>query len=140
MGTRYKPKLFFLHFNISHGNVDLQKSASTQPFSQKILMGTVGSILTKIIAYFEDKTISKKKTSALLLYAQMEHDTCNKNIMQEQQDLLHVFVYYDVSFKQHPVLLIVPRRYFCGGSYCFISWCLRFFVLLTPYIMLSYFS
>ena len=67
-------------------------------------MGTFGSILTKIIAYFEDKTISKKKTSAL-------HDTCNKNIMQEQQDLLHV------SFKQHPVLLIVLRRYFCGGSY-----------------------
>ena len=21
---------------------------------------------------------------------------------------------------------IVPRRYFCGGSYCFMSWCLKF--------------
>ena len=31
------------------------------------------------------------------------------------------------------VLLIVPKRYFCGGSYCFMSWCL-FFVLLAPYI------
>ena len=24
------------------------------------------------------------------------------------------------------VLLIVPRRYFCGGSFCFMSWCLTF--------------
>ena len=24
------------------------------------------------------------------------------------------------------VLLIVPRRYFCGGSFCFMSWCLNF--------------
>ena len=24
------------------------------------------------------------------------------------------------------ILLIVPRRYFCGGSYCFMSWCLIF--------------
>ena len=101
-------------------------------------MGTVGSILTKIIAYFEDK--KKKKTSALLLYTQMEHNTCNKNIMQEQQDLLHVFVYYYVSFKQHPVLLIVPRRYFCDGSYCFISCCLRFFCVVDALCMLSYFS
>ena len=27
------------------------------------------------------------------------------------------------------VLLIVPRRYFCGGSFCFMSWCLNFFFL-----------
>ena len=26
------------------------------------------------------------------------------------------------------VLLIVPRRYFCGGSFCFMSWCLSFFL------------
>ena len=24
------------------------------------------------------------------------------------------------------VLLIVPSRYFCGGSFCFMSWCLKF--------------
>ena len=24
-------------------------------------------------------------------------------------------------------LLIVPSRYFCGGSFCFMSWCLNFF-------------
>ena len=23
------------------------------------------------------------------------------------------------------MLLIVPRRYFCGGSFCFMSWCLK---------------
>ena len=61
-------------------------------------MGTVGSFLTKLMAYFEDKIISK--TSALLLYAQLEHDTYNKHIMQEQQDLLQVFVYYYFFFFQ----------------------------------------
>ena len=25
------------------------------------------------------------------------------------------------------MLLIVPRRYFCDGSFCFLSWCLKFF-------------
>ena len=24
------------------------------------------------------------------------------------------------------ILLISPRRYFCGSSYCFMSWCLIF--------------
>ena len=93
----------FCIYNISHGNVDIQKSVSTQHTSQKILMGTVGSILTKIMAYFEDKTISKKKTSAVLLYPQLEHDTCNKHIKQEQQDLLrYLFIIIFLSFKQHP--------------------------------------
>ena len=31
------------------------------------------------------------------------------------------------------VLLSVPSRYFCGGSFCFMSWCLNYFVLLAPY-------
>ena len=63
-------------------------------FFSEILMGTVGSILTKIMAYFVGKAFSKKKTSALLLYTHLEHDTCNKHIMQEQQDLLQVCVYH----------------------------------------------
>ena len=25
--------------------------------------------------------------------------------------------------------VIIPRRYFCGGSFCFMSWCLKFFCL-----------
>ena len=29
------------------------------------------------------------------------------------------------------MLLIVPSRYFCGGSFRFMSWCLKFFVLLV---------
>ena len=32
------------------------------------------------------------------------------------------------------VLLIVQRRYFCGGTFCFMSWCLICFVLLAPYV------
>ena len=32
-------------------------------------------------------------------------------------------------------LLIVPMRYFCGGSYCFMSWCLNFCaVKFAPYV------
>ena len=38
------------------------------------------------------------------------------------------------------VLLIVPRRYFCGGSFCFMSCCLNFFVLLAPYVCFHSFS
>ena len=38
------------------------------------------------------------------------------------------------------VLLIVPRRYFCGGSFRFMSWCLKIFVLLAPYVCFHIFS
>ena len=59
------------------------------------------------MAYFEDKTISKKKTAALLLYTQLEHD--NKHIMQEQHFILQVFGLFVIllSFKQHPVFFLV---------------------------------
>ena len=26
------------------------------------------------------------------------------------------------------MLPIVPSRYFCGGSFCFVSWCLKYLV------------
>ena len=29
---------------------------------------------------------------------------------------------------------MVTSRYFCGGSFCFMSWCIKFFVLLAPYV------
>ena len=38
------------------------------------------------------------------------------------------------------VLLIVPSRYFCGGSFCFMFWCIKFFVLLAPYVCFHIFS
>ena len=38
------------------------------------------------------------------------------------------------------VLLIVPSRYFCSGSFCFMSWCLKVFVLLAPYVCFHIFS
>ena len=44
------------------------------------------------------------------------------------------------NFKFNFVLLIVPRRYFCGGSFCFMSWCLNFFVLLAPYVCFHIFN
>ena len=37
------------------------------------------------------------------------------------------------------IVLIVPRRYFCGGSYCCLSWCYRFCAVCALY-MFSYFS
>ena len=58
-------------------------------FSENLKLSTVDSILTKIMAYFEDKTIrkkkkKKKKTAALLFYTQLAHD---KLILQEQHHL-----------------------------------------------------
>ena len=35
------------------------------------------------------------------------------------------------------ILLIVPMRYFCGGSFRLKSWC---FVLLAPYVCFHIFS
>ena len=29
---------------------------------------------------------------------------------------------------------------FCGGSFCFMSWCLKYFVLLAPFVCLHIFS
>ena len=38
------------------------------------------------------------------------------------------------------IFLIVPRRYLCcGGSFCFMSWCL-IFVLLAPFVCFHIFS
>ena len=38
------------------------------------------------------------------------------------------------------VLLVVPGRCFCGGSFCFMSWCLIFFLLLAPCVCFHIFS
>ena len=93
--------------NISQGNVDIQKSASThtRPFSQKILRSV---LLIIFMVYFEDKTNRKKKTAALLLYTQLEHDNI---ILQEQHHLLQVFGFFIImlSFKQHSVFFLVEQ-------------------------------
>ena len=41
--------------------------------------------------------------------------------------------------KSNFVLLIVPRRYFCGCSFCFMSWCLKFCVLLCCWRLMCVF-
>ena len=45
-----------------------------------------------------------------------------------------------LNFLVNFVLLIVPRRYFCGCSFCFMSWCLNLFLccwrLMCVYIVL----
>ena len=105
MASRWKHDInlncIFSVSNISQGNVDIQKSASThtRPFSQKILSSVLLILLTKIMVYFEDKTNRKKKTAALLLYTQLEHDNI---ILQEQHHLLQVFGLFIImlSFKQ----------------------------------------
>ena len=38
------------------------------------------------------------------------------------------------------MLLIVPRRYFCGGSFLFYVLVFNFFVLLAPYVCFHIFS
>ena len=39
------------------------------------------------------------------------------------------------------MLLVVPGRCFCGGSFCFVSLCLKYiFVLLAPCVCLRVFG
>ena len=110
MASRWKhdinPNCIVCVYNISQGNVDIQKSAST--FSENLKFSTVDSILTKIMVYFEDKTNRKKKTAALHLYTQLEHD---KIILQEQHHLLQVFGLFIIMlfFKQHSVFFLVKQ-------------------------------
>ena len=37
------------------------------------------------------------------------------------------------------ILLIAPRQYFCGSSFCFMSLCLKFFCAVGALCMFSYF-
>ena len=37
------------------------------------------------------------------------------------------------------VLLIVPGRCFFGGSFCFMSWCLKYFCAVGALCMFAYF-
>ena len=37
------------------------------------------------------------------------------------------------------VLLVVPGRYFCGGSFCFVSWCLENFCAVGALCVFSCF-
>ena len=56
------------------------------------------------------------------------------------------FVNYILTSKANTLLFfvemqrVVPRRYFCGGSFCFMSWCLKIFLccwrLLCVFIVL----
>ena len=34
----------------------------------------------------------------------------------------------------------LERINICSGSFCFMSWCLKFFVLLAPYVCFHIFS
>ena len=115
MASRWKHDInqncIFCVFNISQGNVDIQNSAftHTRPFFQKILSSVLLVLFCqKIMVYFEDKTNRKKKTAALLLYTQLEHD---KIILQEQHHLLQVFGLFIImlSFKQHSVFFLASR-------------------------------
>ena len=62
------------------------------------------------MVYFEDKTNRKKKTAALLLYTQLEHDKIIFKL-QEQHHLLKVFGLFIImlSFKQHSVFFLVEQ-------------------------------
>ena len=52
------------------------------------------------MAYFDEKTIRKKKAAALLQNMQLEHD---KKLLQEQHHLLQVFgLFITLSLKQRP--------------------------------------
>ena len=110
MASRWKHDInqhcIFCVSNISQGNVDIQKSASThmRPFSQKIL-----SSVLLILFWQKSWCISKtRQTGGRLLYTQLEHD---KIILQEQHHLLQVFGLFIImfSFKQHSVFFLVEQ-------------------------------
>ena len=108
------------NIHVSQCNVDIQKSASTHAafFSENLKFSTVDSILTKIMVYFEDKINRKKKTAALLLCTQLEHDQI---ILQEQHHLrsYRYLVYYYVVFQAALCFLssrAVPAAVFDGRN------------------------
>ena len=48
-------------------------------------------------------------------------------------------------FRSAELITLISRlghseSYFCSGSFCFMSWCLKFFVLLAPYVCFHIFS
>ena len=45
----------------------------------------------------------------------------------------------EINTKTSNVFNIVPRRYFCCGSNCFVFWS-RFFVLFEPYVRFHIYS
>ena len=104
MASRWKHDIIqnciFCVSNISQGNVDIQKSASTHAafFSENLKFSTVDSILTKIMVYFEDKTNRKKKTAAPLLTRNwnMIKSSCRSNTIFYEGIW---FVYYYVVFQ-----------------------------------------
>ena len=69
------------------------------------------------MVFFEDKTIRNKKTAALLLYTQLEHD---KFILQEQQHRLLVFSFFDsllafmgfLSSREVPIAVFDKRAFY----------------------------
>ena len=81
-------------------------------------------------------------------YESMRAETlkfAKERYLKKESQQLKFFASYDrILFKGKPasnfVLLIVPSRYFCSGSFCFMSWCLKFFVLLAPYVCFHIFS
>ena len=131
MASRWKHDInqncIFCVSNISQGNVDIQKSASTHAalFSENLKLSTVDSILTKIMVYFEDKT-NRKKTAAPLL---TRNWNMIKFILQEQQHLLQVFgLFIMLSFKQHSFFFLVeqyPLQFSTNESFIYIYYKLK---------------
>ena len=62
-----------------------------------------------------------------------------RSYFSNPQGLLAISLYFRFKPASNFVLLIVPRRYFCGGSFCFMSWCLNFFCAVGALCMFSYF-
>ena len=67
--------------------------------------------------------------------------TDNSRFLKQKVGLGQLYMYIAIIFKDllgqsksNFIKLVFPMRYFCGGSYCFMSLCLNCFVLLAPYV------
>ena len=104
-----------------------------------------GSSLSKQNNKAADQLSSNYTTDQLLCFYFADSKLISSSSYTQNSSCKHVRVMYtplNPTFKpaSNFVLLIVPSRYFCSGSFCFLSWCLKFFVLLAPYVCFHIFS
>ena len=58
----------------------------------------------------------------------LSRSACSTTCCLSLSEPLNQMISSAPSTKKVFVLLIVPSRYFCGGSFCFVSWCVKFFL------------
>ena len=61
-----------------------------------------------------------------MIYLFVLDDSLTRDSPRGPKNYLNVMNHCRFKPASNFILLIVPRRYFCCGSFCFMSWCLKF--------------